>query len=541
MYALHEQLQNPLTRERDASDRARITAAFPALQSCSHPHFLALRRYLDSRPERFFDETVYGTYLNWLQERDETDGKALKAYLSGCRAEINRALLFLREINSEEWHDRPLRTGDEYDLVRFIDKHVHPTYLRMIEAVLVSLTRPLAYFSRLDRGKHTDGLAVSSVMQELEGQPAECLILSYRRIVRNGIAHGGITFLQSEIRYRDKKGNEETLGTAFIVRLCDDLLDTCNGLAAALKVFYSVSRDRGYIPPRELLVEELQEETLTPWWGIEGCVESEIAGKPQLIVYARPDSRDYAKVQWSTIQSGILAEFFAPGYDRYCFSLRPRKAWPGWAAFDGKKIRKLREAGADDLSSYKGIVENDLIFYVARPTMPALFGKLDTFAKGFRIHIPIAMRQFRESLGIPSIVCRNAAVHRNSWGAVLDADVVIEGLEDETAVDIVRKHRRRIVRLAIRHARKLSWQSAAAFLPLGYAHVAVFRQDYRRRRLSGFGLGSDLVCTVRHQRIARIESPDIMDSTVETMGRWRLAWNKAWLETSGQQSGNGSL
>ena len=117
-----------------------------------------------------------------------------------------------------------------------------------------------------------------------------------------------------------------------------------------------------------------------------------------------------------------MAEYFAPGYDRYFFSLRSRKALPGWAAFDGKKMRKLREAGADDLSQYSGIVENNLIFYVATPAMPALLGKLDSSVKAFRINMPLAIQKVRENLGIPRIVCRNSSVHRNSWGAVLNPD-----------------------------------------------------------------------------------------------------------------------
>ena len=55
---------------------------FSTLKSCSEQHFLALRRYLDDRPEKFFDETSYEIYLDWLQRRDETDGKALKEYFS---------------------------------------------------------------------------------------------------------------------------------------------------------------------------------------------------------------------------------------------------------------------------------------------------------------------------------------------------------------------------------------------------------------------------------------------------------------------------
>jgi len=535
MYALNKQLQNPLTQQRDARDRARLTSTFQILKSCSVPHFLALRRYLKTCPEKFFDETAYETYLDWLLSHDRTNRDALREHLHIYNNEINRALLFLREINSAEWHDKPLKTGDEYDLVRFIDRHVHPTYLRLIEAVLGPLTKTIAYFSRLDRGKGTEGLDIWSVMQELEQSPANYLTRPYEHLIRNGIAHGGITFLQNKIRYRDKKGNEETFDTTIVIRLFDDLLDTCNGMAAALKVFFLISQDNNYTPPRELLIEELQEETSTPWWSIEGCVESELYDEAQLIVYARPNSRHFQKIQWSTIQSGILAEFFAPGYDRYFFSFHSRKALPGFASFNGKKLRHLRETGAHSLSQYNGVIEDNLIFYVPRPAMPAFIGKLDTFVQSFRLNMPIIMQQMRENMGIPSILCRGASVHRNSWGAVLNAEVVIEGLDDRTALNVIRSHRRRIIKIAMTYARSENKLNGATYLPLGYANVAVFRRDYRCRRLAGFGLDADLVCTVKLQRIHRIKSMDIIGSTVEIIGNWRIAWNSKWLESSGQQ------
>ena len=286
--------------------------------------------------------------------------------------------------------------------------------------------------------------------------------------------------------------------------------------------------------PRELLVEALQEQTRTPWWTIEGCVEGEVPGKSQLTVYATPDSRDYSKVLWSAIQSGILAESLVPGYGRYFLSLHSRKALPGWAAFDGGKLLALREAEITDLSQHKGILEDNLVFYVPRPAIPKILRKFDTLATILRVAVAEAVQGVRDSLGIPRIFCRNATVHRNSWGAVLRSEVVIEGIEDEEVVEVVRKNRHRIVRLAKQHASKQCGVGFAAKLPVGFARVAVFRRDYRRRRLTSFGLGDDLVCTVTLQRISRIQSPNLIGSTVEANGKWRIAWNRGWLDTGGQ-------
>ena len=90
----------------------------------------------------------------------KTQSQRLRHYLREAENEINRALFFLREINAERWHDRVLN-DDEHELVRFVDRHIHPTYLRLTEAVLAPLTRPVAFFSRLARGKGTDGLVAA--------------------------------------------------------------------------------------------------------------------------------------------------------------------------------------------------------------------------------------------------------------------------------------------------------------------------------------------------------------------------------------------
>jgi len=535
MHVIHERLRNPLTFAQDEVDRARLELLFPDLSGCPDHHFFALRPYAKECPERFFDQGVHALMLDWLMERNNRQQDELRGYFASADAELSRAMLFLRQINAEDWHDVPLATGDDFDLVRFIDRHLHPAYLRLVEGVFSPFIRPVAYFTRLDRHKGTEGLNAYNLVQELENTAMVPCVDAYSSTVRNGIGHGDITYMQSDIRYRDKKGNEKTLDFRSVIRLCDDMLDACNGLASALKVFLLLSRDKGYRLPRELLVEELVEETRTPWWGIEGCVESERNKTRQLLVYARPNSRDFAKIQWASLQSAIMAEFFAPGYDRYFFSLRTPKAWPGWAAFNGKELQRLGESGAVDIADYATTFEEGGLFYVPRPALPRFLGKLDTLLHSFRLQWPLAAQKLREKRGIPNIISRDARLHRNGWGFVLNGAVVIEGLTNESAADAIRGQRCRIIRKAAERARSsTSWLNLARYLPLGYARVAVFSKDFRRRRLSSFGLGPGLICTVQLQRIRRITSPDIIGSSIEASGNWRIAWNRAWIESGGR-------
>ena len=533
--AVASQLQNPLTRGRDQQDHARILKLFAELPIESDQHALILRRYLDGRPEKFFAEQAYDTYLHWLQHQDNVRPEQLKGYFSDHESEIDHALLFLREINLEDWHDNPLTDSDDYELMRVIDKQVHPAYLRLVEGVFTPLIRPLAYFSRLDRNKSTVGLDTWSITEELRGHTGQYFTKYYTHILRNGIAHGGISFLDHNIRYRDNKGNEEIFTVASVIQQFDDLLDVCNGVVAAFKVFFLLARSQGYIPPRGLMIEALQEQTWAPWWTIEGCVEAEIAGRAQLILYARPNTRDYNKVLWSTVQSGILSESLAPGYDRYFFSLRSRKALPGWAAFDGVKLRELREQEARSLTEYRGILEDNLIFYVPKPGLPSILKNIDTLTRSARIAIPFAFQEVRAKLGIPSVLCRQAALHRNSWGAVLRGSVVIEDVDSQDMAEIIRRNCGYIIKRTRAYARREGRYGFAEVMPIGFAQISVFRRDYRQRKLSNFGLGDDLVCTVRLHRIRRIKSPDILGSTIERVGKYRIAWNRAWLNAVGHK------
>ncbi len=529
MTTINNIVENPLLQELHERKRSALIARFPALSSCSHDYFLSLGKYLNGIPQQFYSRTVYLEYLGWLEKRDQNVRTQLQAYLSEHAAEINRAFLHLEEINGFDWHDS-FQKIDDYETIRFVDQQIHPTYLRLVEAIFCPFLRVVAHFSRIDRGKGTEGLDIWCIVQELQGHYFDEAIRPYHHIIRNGIGHGGITYLEKAIRYRDKKGKAK-YDISEVVRICDDLLDTCNAFALALSVFLLVRQPGGYELPKQLLIEELRAETRSPWWEIVGCTPSQFSGVNQLIVYARARTLDYRKVQMTTFQSGVLAERFAPGFDRYFFSIRAEGAWPGWAAFDGKKLRTLREQQRFSLEDYRDVIENNLVFYVPRFHLPRLLGCFETLLIAFKMHFQQAVADFRRQLGLAKVCVRNVEIHRNSWGSAMNGSVHIAAPVGKINQDTIRESCRRIVRKALSHARrKTSRLNITRYLPLGFARIAVFQNNYRKRRLSSFGLGKDLICTVQVQRIGRIRSPDIVGSTIEKYGKYRIAWNRAWLE-----------
>jgi hypothetical protein len=389
----------------------------------------------------------------------------------------------------------------------------------------------VAVVSRTDRGKGTDGLDLFNAVEELSSSPLAELGTFYNNTVRNAVAHGGITFRPHEIEYRDRK-KSEIRETSEIIALFDGLLDACNGLALAMAVLVLTHLEDGYVAPQQLLLEELRAETDSPWWRVEGCLPAEIGKASQLLIYARPRTRDFLKVQFYTFMTAALAELFAPGYDRYFFSLRSPMALPGFASFSGSRLALIRARGPRSIEDYGDVREEDVpLFYVPRLKLPGILGRIDSFIRVFQIKLPAFRASIRELLGRSEILVRTGAIHRNGAWVVLKGAVVMRSPGGKLKQDLVRRACSRVISETLSYARARSATlDLTRVLPLGFARVSVLERDYRKRRLASFGLGPDLICTIQLRRIARIQSPDILDSTIEQVGHFRIAWNKAWID-----------
>ncbi|MFA6815993.1 MAG: hypothetical protein WCS73_06825 [Lentisphaeria bacterium] len=525
MNSVNEIWKNHLVLPLHAKRRAVLCDNFPMLSKCNHNNYLSIYKYLKDIPEKFYSKKAYLTYNSFLEQCSKT---MLVDLLNENQNEINKSLHLLEEINRYPWHD-DIFDKDEYELLRFCDTTLNPTYLKLVEGVFYPLIYIPAFFSRKSRKKPTNCLDIYNSVEEIKKSSFSNLCEFYNNTIRNGIAHGNIIYKQNEMIFKGKKGSPESVSARNLIKLIDNFLDLCNGIALSIKEYFLTYLDDVLKIPLQIMVEELQAQTEVPWWHIEGCLISEINRKSQLMIYVTPNTKDYLKVQYSAYLTGVLSEQLAPFFDRYFISIRSSKSLPGWAAFDGQKLRTIREKGPTSINDYEGVF--DPVFYVPKGKRPKILLKLETYYVSYKIQKKLFVENHKYEQKIPDIYVRNVTIHRNGVKAVLGGSVFISNLQEQDPQDMICRYKKKIIKKAFKSARKgLTNRDICKFLFLGYARISVFLINYRKRKLNSFGLGHDLVCTIEIKKIKRIKDPDIFESTIEQKGCYRIAWNKSWLE-----------
>ena len=485
---------------------------------------LSLYRYISSRPEKFYCKRSFHSQYKFLNSGENS--QLIVEFLSENHSKIDLAFRSLDEVNKMSWHDIEA-PSDEYDFFRFSEGEVNPTFLKLTEGVFGVLIYVNAFISRLGRGKSTDGLDIYNRVEELSKTDQKFVSEVYCNATRNSIAHGSVKYSHRIIEFKDK--NKTVLNEpAEYIRRFESLLDTCNGLALAYKKFFFITELIVKIP-KQVFLEELYSQTESPWWKIEGCLDSEAnENRSQLVIFISPSTRDYEKVRASSVWTAILAENYAPGYDRYFLSLRSPIAYSGFATFDGNALRERRNNRVSNLEGYTGILESDLIFWVPFLKMHRIFHKIYTYFLSVKLFYSVRVLTTVHDEGV-NIHARTVSIHRNGWRVVLNGSVVVES-KDNITTAYVKELGNSLIRNSLKEARKnVPLYSILRYLPLGYARISLIDGDYRRGVLKSFGLRKELIGTIQIQNIKRIRSPDIFGSTIEQIGNIRYAWNKAWL------------
>ena len=96
---------------------------------------------------------------------------------------------------------------------------------------------------------------------------------------------------------------------------------------------------------------------------------------------------------------------------------------------------------------------------------------------------------------------------------------------------LIRKNRKKILQLAIKKSKAtVPFLSKENILPVKYIRLFIYDTNKRVRQLRYSGLIEELICTIEVNTTKRIKTIDISGGTAEQIGKYRIVWNKKWLE-----------
>jgi hypothetical protein len=515
--------------------RERAVATFSELAQCGHELFAFMGVYADRLPWCSYDRQAQQNYLAFLRELKLERPKFLTDFMRDEHGTIEIAFRTLETINRTFPHDRDWFKLEDAELLRTIHHEAHPTYLQLCEGVLKWFLTIAAVPLREKRGTPTDRMSPNDLAQEARNagiHPLAC----FDSTMRNAIAHGSIAFGTDRIEYlnRDRGKTRTRVNKPHeTLAMVEALLDVCNGMAAALRLYVLLDRELLFsksapVPPA-LVFPEVDTQLATIGWRVDDYLElREEDGTRQLTLFARCTYIDDHKTRLSVVRTATFAAALMPGFDRYLVELHRRGERAGWGRFDGAKVRELMAQGVEHAPTY---VEHatqlgDFIVFPALgrfnvPSRLRIFGSIAEV-----IRTSWAARNAERQIEV-----RHVEMQSKRSYAFANAHVVLHRSDLAAAVMLTTKNVRRIVRMAIRAARALphtSWW--LRHLPAGYVQVWVYLEDRRRRELLSDGWGPNLLCRLTRKTRGRIPVGAPPEAMAEMVAGIRVDWNGPVIE-----------
>ncbi len=529
---------NPATKQLHEDWQFRIKEEFPNTDFSHSSDYLCLIHYIDKAPQKFYSKEAFKQYLTFLENVKLTDPKLLADILIDAEPLLNISNRILTEVNDKPIHDTFL-PKDDNDLINFIDKEIHYNLLKLYETPLFNLSRVVAKYYWIKANKATDGLDLYNSIEQLKKVGFDFVDRFYLHDVRNGIAHGKVIFTDVDITYLDKKGGKAKISTRKIIDALDGTLDIANGFCLALKVFSFTNPDFfescGIQIPQSILLEELQSKANGPAWTITNCLESvAVHDKKQLMIYVKNDNWDYGKVHWYSFTTAMWAEALTKSYDRIFFSLHSthnQLSPTGWAAYDARKFKHLREIDEKRFEAFKGVLEDNYVFFIPKFKFPKFIYKIGTYRSIMKTAFPLVWRKYIDTYFPNPFLVRETQIHsKKNFTVIQDPSVIIKPNFQTDIEGLIRKNKSRIVNLAIRYSRRqCSRFSLTRYLPVRYIRVFIYDTDKRVRSLRNSGLIVNLIATIEVNTTKRIKTIDILGGTPEQIGKYRIVWNQRWL------------
>lgn len=489
---------------------------------------LLLIKYINDSPQKYYCRKSFNEYFSFLNDLKKNNIAVLHEIMKENNYGFSNANIVLLEVNDQNFHEKVLPI-EHVDCIDFVEQ-VHYWLLRLYEGALKPMIYPIAKNSRLSRGKSCDCLKIVQCIDELQHTKFYFIMDSFSRIVRNGIAHGDISYFNHDIIYRDDKGNEEIHSPKEILSLFDNILDICNGFMCSIKVFYFETL-KELAPasfPISLLFEELQFQANSPGWKILKCIESSnINSTKQLNIYVQNDFWSPLKVLWGCYYIAYWSIKLIKQYERVFISLKSSHSSNGWADFDGTVINKNINLEPNESLDWLKEVNKGGIMFKPYYKFPKIFYKIGTWRSIFNSQF----RKLRENSekNNAKFIIKDSKHHTKKHDLIIEnASVIIYGQDDLDVKSFIKENHKKIVRKTIKSTRKnYSVFSLKKYYPVKVFRIFIFDTDQRIRNRQHAGLVPELIAAISYND-KKYRFPDLLQCEKEIFRKNIIFWHLGW-------------
>lgn len=340
------QIENYFANKKLKFKKGKLIETFPELSVCQHDNLYSLSQYIFDSPTKYYNRKIFDETYKILNDIISSENNIdFLNILSVNIVQFNHAVKTLYEINRKDIHEN-LLPNEDVELMHFISEKVLYEYLKVNDVVLLGLLKPIDFYFRKLNGKGTDNMDITNIINTLKKQKILNSITSlYDSVLRNSIAHGGVTFSSSQISFKDRHEAKDFYSWDYLKKF-DNLIDCVNGVVFAYKKmffqYFEVFSKYQIQIPESILEMELHYKANHYGWQIKHSYESTIPlGKQfNLSVETTLNSRKF--MNFSAVYTAIKLEELMPNkFSTIFFHIKTKYKMSCWQSVNLENLRKF--------------------------------------------------------------------------------------------------------------------------------------------------------------------------------------------------------
>lgn len=499
--------------------KTSILDKFPELITCEHDNFYSLSEYIFDSPSKFYDNNIYNVINDFLENlfTSKKDIIVFFKILDDFLFEFNHSIKTLNTINRKDIHEELLPSNDA-ELMFFLSDKIIYEYLKLNDVVLLGILKPIAFYLRLKNNKGTDKLDIYNCIETLKTVKVfDSLTKNYNNTLRNAIAHGGVTFESSKIRFKDKRDSQEYYSNDFIKKF-DDLIDISNAIILAYKKiffkYFNVLDNYNISIPSSIMEIELRFKTSHYGWEIIHSYDNSISKGNQYNVLIKSNLNSRKFMNFSAAYTAITLERLLPmKYNSVFFQIKTKYSMPCWQSIDLTKLR-------DYYNGQNVIISEGTMFFDEK-----FLGEKKDY---LRINKSFIFQNFRNNKEIMNL--RYIKHHsKSSYNVIEKAGIYLnfKNRSYEEIEDFVRNNTGKIISFVKKEKRKkYSTTLKEMFFKDKYLQIYIYNKDFRKRAFY-YGKRDDNFIGILHINTTKqINNIVPIFGTKEENQNCLIIWNK---------------